>query len=224
MNHNRITEAELERALQEGVITEHEADLLRRIDIGDSTVTDVAAEDGKTKGTISAQHTAALKKLVSFRKTEQKDAMSGERAADVFKLLDKGVTQTEIVSKLKLDPEEVQRLYKSWTRMKGEDLNQPSVPATVADHGSRLAALEAKVTAGESGEDAGFVDYGSLGEYLDGYLYDLHQKVENLQHIPIENLYRDYECGNCHSKHLVAVRFKCTQCDKESWYGYWPKK
>ena len=31
-----------------------------------------------------------------------------------------------------------------------------------------------------------------------------------------------YRCASCHSKGEVAVRVKCTQCEGESWWGWWP--
>jgi len=42
--------------------------------------------------------------------------------------------------------------------------------------------------------------------------------------IPILNLYEDFTCSSCGSKHLIAVKFKCTNCGYEGWWGYWPKK
>jgi len=40
---------------------------------------------------------------------------------------------------------------------------------------------------------------------------------------PVHNLKNQYEC-ECGSKGLVAFRFKCTACDKESWWGWIPEK
>ena len=36
-----------------------------------------------------------------------------------------------------------------------------------------------------------------------------------LREIPISNLYRDFKCSLCGSKHLVAVKFKCISCGYE---------
>jgi len=44
-----------------------------------------------------------------------------------------------------------------------------------------------------------------------------------LREIPISDLYRKFKCELCNSRHLVAVKFKCTSCRYEGWWGYWPR-
>jgi hypothetical protein len=32
-----------------------------------------------------------------------------------------------------------------------------------------------------------------------------------------------YECSQCHSRKLVALHVKCTNCGNENWLGWWPR-
>jgi hypothetical protein len=45
-----------------------------------------------------------------------------------------------------------------------------------------------------------------------------------LSNTPDYNLRAEFECENCGSKGTVATRQRCTQCEKEGWWGWWPKK
>lgn len=223
----KFTESDVVGALDKGILTEYEASLIRRIDLQGKSVTQTAGEDDKSKGTVSLQHTTAVKKLGAFCEEERKVQAGGDLAAEVFKLLDAGKSLSAIVTKSRADPEEVQRLYKLWVKMKSEDLNDPGTPGLLAKQSSRISKLEAMLEAGEDAEDDGLVTYSGLGEYLGGYfgegLGDLGERVAKLEKIPITNLYDDFKCSNCGSTHLVAVKIKCTKCNTETSWGYQPK-
>lgn len=34
----------------------------------------------------------------------------------------------------------------------------------------------------------------------------------------------DQVCDDCKAKGKTAVKFKCTSCGRESWWGFWPEK
>jgi hypothetical protein len=223
----KFTESDVARALDKGILTEYEASLIRRIDLAGKGVTQTADEDGKSKGTVSLQHSTAARKLSAYFEEERKAQAGGDLAADVFKMLDDGKPLTSVVTKLRADPEEVQRLAKMWAKMKSEDLNDPGMPGLLAKQSSRISKLEAMLEAGEDAEDDGLVTYSGLGEYLDAYfgagLGDLSERVAKLEKIPITNLYDDFKCSNCGSTHLVSVKVKCTKCETETSWGYQPK-
>ena len=52
---------------------------------------------------------------------------------------------------------------------------------------------------------------------------DVAALERRLREVPISNLYRDFKCDICGSKHLVAIKFKCTSCGYEGWWEYWPR-
>ena len=33
-----------------------------------------------------------------------------------------------------------------------------------------------------------------------------------------------FKCNACDSEGLVAIRVKCTECDRENWWGWWPSE
>jgi hypothetical protein len=59
-------------------------------------------------------------------------------------------------------------------------------------------------------------------------IQDLDAKIIEVQKIldtiPISNLKVDYKCSRCGSKGLVAVGIQCTNCERESWWGWFPPK
>jgi hypothetical protein len=55
-------------------------------------------------------------------------------------------------------------------------------------------------------------------------LSEAQTKIRSLEMEPINGLYERFECSSCRSKHLVAVKIKCTKCGAENWWGYWPQK
>jgi hypothetical protein len=180
----KATESNLSQAVEKGVLTEYEESLIKRIDIQGKGVTQVAGEDGKTKSTVSLQHTTAVKKMGGFVQEEAKLEAGGELAAQVFKLLDAGKTQSYIVTKLRAYPEEVQRLSKLWAKMRERDLNDSGVPGLVASLSSRISKIEAKVEAGGEGDDDALITNLDMKDYVD-VLFDvfngLDERVKKLE-------------------------------------------
>lgn len=54
-------------------------------------------------------------------------------------------------------------------------------------------------------------------------MYRIEENIGKLTRIPIWNLYDNFVCSQCGANHLIAVRFKCTKCGREDWWGYHPK-
>ena len=53
---------------------------------------------------------------------------------------------------------------------------------------------------------------------------ELREENERLRYsLLLTDLQRRFECDGCKSKGLVAVKIRCTKCDKETWWGYHPK-
>jgi len=58
--------------------------------------------------------------------------------------------------------------------------------------------------------------------------YLLDEKTQEMQRsldrIPTYRLYDRFTCKWCGAKALVAIRIKCTNCDKEDWWGWYPSQ
>ena len=50
---------------------------------------------------------------------------------------------------------------------------------------------------------------------------DISAKLDNTLGYNIGEI---FQCNSCDSQSLVAIRVKCTQCERENWWGWWPKK
>jgi predicted transcriptional regulator len=60
-------------------------------------------------------------------------------------------------------------------------------------------------------------------ELLDEAMGIAAEKLLKLDHLPIKNIYDDCVCSHCGSKYLIAIKYKCTRCDTEGWWGYHPR-
>lgn len=55
---------------------------------------------------------------------------------------------------------------------------------------------------------------------LNDRLNNLTRRMEKLEDSITRSLNSEWKCSECGAKGKVAVRFKCTACDDESWWGY----
>jgi hypothetical protein len=62
-------------------------------------------------------------------------------------------------------------------------------------------------------------DISDLNDGLDA----LQERIEKLEESVASDLNSEWQCPECGAKGKVAVRFQCTACKDESWFGYWPK-
>jgi hypothetical protein len=76
----------------------------------------------------------------------------------------------------------------------------------------RLESLESKIQQLESRLDA--------LEALGAELEDIESRLNGT---PALGLKQQFKC-NCGASGLVAISIKCTQCGRETYWGWWPKK
>ena len=59
-------------------------------------------------------------------------------------------------------------------------------------------------------------------------LQELTSRMESvmgdLQATPVYNARKSFACGSCGAHGQVAVPVLCTQCGKQTWWGWWPQK
>jgi hypothetical protein len=48
--------------------------------------------------------------------------------------------------------------------------------------------------------------------------------TQGLNNTPDYNLREEFQCTHCGSKGTVATKHRCTNCEKEGWWGWWPVK
>jgi len=53
------------------------------------------------------------------------------------------------------------------------------------------------------------------------YIHELAQRASTESGC---NMLRNFQCDNCNSVNLVAIKTKCTKCGKENWLGWWPSQ
>ncbi len=191
-----IDESLLERA----PLSEYEKELIRLIDIQGVEVTKVALQKGKDKSTISIQHNRALEKLQNFIDKMNDKEFLGKLAGKIFAKLDKGKPLTKIVTEVKEDPEIIKLLYKQWLDLKEDDLNSPSVPNRIKQIEQELKKIHDRI------------------DFLEDDIDDINSNCFTT------GMYYQFKCSGCGSERLYAIRVKCTNCDKETWWGHFPKR
>ena len=48
--------------------------------------------------------------------------------------------------------------------------------------------------------------------------------TEGLRSTPGYNIGKTYNCNSCKSMGTIAIKVRCTTCDHENWYGWWPQR
>jgi len=62
------------------------------------------------------------------------------------------------------------------------------------------------------------------GLIFDSEIKKMKEEIKNtLINTPLRNLRERFVCSSCGEKGYVAVKIKCTKCDEESWWGWWPE-
>jgi hypothetical protein len=126
------------------------------------------------------------------KRTVSSPEIDGDLAARVFPYFQKKTPLTKVVMELKLKPETVQRLYRSYMVLNRIDVEQqPIVKAQIDDLRRRIDYISSNVRWKTGSAFAG--------------------------------LYESFKCSGCGSTHQVAVNIKCTNCQNETWIGWWPK-
>jgi len=113
--------------LDSSPLNEYEKNLIKQIDIDGLALKEVAADLKKDDSTVSLQHKKVVEKYSAwYSKMDEKmkaDLASGEEAATVFKMLEKGTKLPKIVIKTGIQPDKVKKYYEQWLELKRVDLN-----------------------------------------------------------------------------------------------------
>jgi hypothetical protein len=98
----------------------------------------------------------------------------------------------------------------------------------LAELSLRLANLELKITKLENND-------GFNGQSPAASLKSTMQQVrsissqvevitEGLRSTPGYNIGKTYNCNSCRSMGTIAIKVRCTTCDHENWWGWWPQR
>jgi hypothetical protein len=98
----------------------------------------------------------------------------------------------------------------------------------LAELSLRLAKLELKITKLENND-------GFNGQSPSASLKSTIQQVrsissqvevitEGLRSTPGYNIGKSYNCNSCRSMGTIAIKVRCTTCDHENWWGWWPQR
>lgn len=170
---------------------------------------DIAEKTGWSEETVR-KYVRKEKEGKKKKRAEEESSAGGELAAEAFRLFDKGFKPTKVVQELKIDPEEIEELYKKF-----QDLEEMYPP--------RVEELQRKM-------DLLFPE-GHISDSISKA--GLNKAIENLQDEVFtepffssfcgSSLTHDWECPECGTKGKVAVHYQCTSCGHDSWWGYHPK-
>jgi len=67
-------------------------------------------------------------------------------------------------------------------------------------------------------------------ELLRATVADLRNRLERIEATVMKSqkascdIKKMFHCDSCNSQGMVALYTKCTNCGKENWWGWWPKK
>jgi hypothetical protein len=146
----------------------------------------------------------------------------GSLAAEAYKLFESRKGPASAVIELKVPPDKAEAFYNTYVRMKELDLSHESTLRRLKELEKKLTnfdvigaiAQQIRATFSEDNLDAA-PDHGDIWMLLGN--------AENLNALPVDNLGKS-TCTKCGAKGSVAVKYMCTQCNEESWWGRWPKK
>lgn len=64
--------------------------------------------------------------------------------------------------------------------------------------------------------------FSKFNENLFKDINKLKEDYHGVEKILSMGLYERFKCEKCDARHLIAIKYKCTNCDSEGWWGYWP--
>ena len=88
---------------------------------------------------------------------------------------------------------------------------------------ARLTDIEAKISELDSG-DGGGVERRDLHLLQGKIMKQMRSVVDNLQATPAYGLRKTFACSGCGEVGNVAVRVKCTSCERDTHVGWFPKE
>ena len=154
-------------------------------------------------------------KALEEKKGSKEDPVGEERALT-----------TEDMAEREVEPQ-VEELSAREIREAIETLR--TISSDLANQTQKLREIEARVSRLESGASDSNLAIQLCSEKVQN-IEDHVQKIEERTKEALEitksnfsyNLREDFKCESCGSKGLVAIHIRCTRCDEESWWGWWP--
>jgi len=67
-------------------------------------------------------------------------------------------------------------------------------------------------------------DFRTVGNQLQELSVQVDGILEKLPSTAGYDIGKTFRCNSCDSQGMVAIRVKCTECGRENWWGWWPKK
>ncbi len=109
-----------------------------------------------------------------------------------------------------------------------------TLQATMTDLAQRITKVETSINRLSQKEtevpDAS-VPVQRLSQRLEAVVKDLQQVnsqvgrvLKGLEGTPDYGVRNSFTCESCGSHGFVAIPMRCTKCDGEGWWGWWPKK
>ena len=141
--------------------------------------------------------------------------MSDSKSDQIIKLLAEGKTSREIID-IGFKPGTVFGTQRKWRKDKIQDPANNNCRTQSAPIGSNQSEVQSPEIESDPKLARLWKEIGRLGEEIDNLKNDLNK-------IPIKSIREQFIC-KCRAKGVVAIHFKCTQCGKEDWWGWWSKK
>jgi hypothetical protein len=99
--------------------------------------------------------------------------------------------------------------------------------AQLAELSLRLAKLELRITKLENNDGFNGQSPGALKSTIQ-QVRSISSQVEviteGLRSTPGYNIGKTYNCNSCRSMGTIAIKVRCTTCDHENWWGWWPQR
>lgn len=166
---------------------------------------------------------AQISRIVNSRDNRAKpqSKSEGDLDSEMFKLFENGKGPTYAVIRLRISSKVADETYKRWMTMKEADLSQDNVPRRLKELERRFDSLDPIQEIADYLRAPYDKDDPEAPTFSD--IYSLLSDAKDINSMPITNLGRS-KCKHCGSKGLNAIKYQCTQCGTENWWGRWPKK
>lgn len=103
-----------------------------------------------------------------------------------------------------------------------------SLGVQMAELSLRLAKMELRITnlensSGLSGQSTPALQKSTI-QQLRSISNQVEIITEGLRSTPGYNIGKTYNCNSCKSMGTIAIKVRCTTCDHENWWGWWPQR
>ncbi len=150
-----------------------------------------------------------------------------EKSEEVLSALEAQLAETATALAADREAREEQARQMLGIQAAVEGLGQPADHAPEAGLAERLAAMEAKAEELEAYRQAfeealieGREQHVAQWRTVNTHLKAITGGLKNTLGY---NLKKNFKCDSCGAEGVVALKVRCTQCEKENWWGWWPK-